>query len=103
MQVRARPAVPRAAWDQPPLAFHRSRLPSCPSVFASWADRTAYYSTPCNRDEVERRAVRAPIGLWGAACGFLLDPGSEQHLAAAEYQPVPGRADDDLVHANVRR
>src|SRR5258706_1747495 len=33
----------------------------------------------------------------------LLDLGREQHLAAAEYQPVPGRSDDDLVDADVRR
>src|SRR5205809_5192635 len=33
----------------------------------------------------------------------LLDLRREQHLAAPEYQPVPGRGDDDLVHAHVRR
>src|SRR5882672_2219857 len=32
----------------------------------------------------------------------LLDLGREQHLAAAQNQPVPGRADDDLVDADVR-
>src|SRR5438552_4732362 len=33
---------------------------------------------------------------------LLLDLRREQHLAAAEYQPVPGRRDDDLVYAHVR-
>src|SRR5712664_3792472 len=33
----------------------------------------------------------------------LLDLGREQHLAAAQNQPVPGRTDDDLVDADVRR
>src|SRR6267154_831691 len=33
----------------------------------------------------------------------LLDLGREQHLAAAQNQPVPGRSDDDLVDADVRR
>src|SRR6266850_814176 len=32
----------------------------------------------------------------------LLDLGREQHLAAAQNQPVPGRSDDDLVDADVR-
>src|SRR5258706_2166159 len=33
----------------------------------------------------------------------LLDLGREQHLAAAQDQPVPGRSDDDLVDADGRR
>src|SRR5216684_8887028 len=32
----------------------------------------------------------------------LLDLGRQEHLAAAQNQPVPGRSDDDLIDADMR-
>src|SRR6267378_5408952 len=87
-------------------AESRHRTPSTvtrPSVHRS---RARDHAAP-----VCSRTIAARVGgliLRGGCKGVrvarrpLLDLGREQHLAAAQNQPVPGRADDDLVDADVR-
>src|SRR5207302_786566 len=97
------PAIVRVkrASASPPAARPRARRIESKSwrvpvsiPISPFASRTAHYSTPAQTDHDDYRAVEPPLGLWLRGARHSLDLGREQHLAAAQDQPVPGRADD---------